>query len=383
MSMPHHLRIINPCICSDANASFALFSILTTELRLSIWELAMQQQRLVELVLELPSTSENHGKRPTSSNYIAITRNRRLHSKFLRVSRESRKVALRVYRVRIRCYMQTNTMLARSTLYISPENDILYVKGAKHPLEYTFVAFLHDLRACDPRNVGVLHLALGSDVMGQLVHLQPPKSGPSPNSFVHVLSNFHSIIWMVATVRQIMGFWSNHHTAGVRFNHSMPIMSTNASFDLVPCDPRPIDAELRYVATVQYDPRKWSAVWRDFFSKWGVQRNHSVKERVLFAYHPGWWKPEIHDVATANRYLTREESIWMSNQQEKFSTVLRYEGRCPVETPDELARAVRPAIGFWLFPIEALKGSEPCYIYCWPVFDLRGCQPELGLAHVF
>lgn len=396
MAIPHHLQFINPILRHDSERSFEPFPMLTVELRLNIWEYVVQQNRLLKVAVEPSaagaktsaySTMNTLNKVVSGSDYTVTIQSFQFHNKLLWVNREARKVALRFYRVQIPCYVQMAEETPRSkmmsTFYFNPEYDILQIR-ARCPLECTFVAFLHDLRAHDPKHIGLLRLALDSELVTNLNDFKPLHEGLARSSFVRSLSRLQQIIWVASSPigRGIMGIFSNLPTVGYRFIHSLPIMSANSSFDILASDPRPIQSELQYVATATSDPRKWYLMWRHILGKWGITQSHPVQQQVLFAHQPASYEPTIHDVETAQIFLTREQSSWMRTQEHRSSIVLKSAGKIPIEGPEELAKAVRPAFGFWLFPIEALKDPEWSYCFSSPVFDLRGHKPELALGHL-
>ncbi|KAH7372233.1 hypothetical protein BKA66DRAFT_468449 [Pyrenochaeta sp. MPI-SDFR-AT-0127] len=398
MSIPHHLHFINPILRHDSEQSFEFFQMLTIELRLSIWEYAVQQNRLLKVDIEPSntaadapaySTTNKFNKVVSGSAYTITVQGFHCHSNLLRVNREARKVALRFYRVQIPCYLQMCGVPPRpkkiSMLYFNPEHDILHVR-AQCPLEYTLIAFLHDLRAHDPKDVGLQSVALDSSLVTELGYLKPLPQGLARTSFIYLLSRLQRIIWVASSLigRGIMSIFSNLPTVGVRFIHSMPIMSAKSSFDILAPDPRPIQSELKYVATATRDPRESSLIWGEILGKWGIVQSRPAQQQVLFSREADPYVPLIHDAETAQRYLSREQKSWIMYQEERSSIVLRLAGRIPIEGPEELAKAVRPAFGFWLFPIEALKDPERS-VHCWsaPVFDLRGHEPELALSHLY
>ncbi len=103
----------------------------------------------------------------------------------------------------------------------------------------------------------------------------------------------------------------------------------------------------------------------------------------MFAYDPPSYEQQVRDVATARRFLVEEETKWFKAQQQ-FRVMIRKldHATVPVETDEELERAVRPAIGFWLFPAEAMGGIDGDLSGSKKAFDMRGYWPELALSCV-
>lgn len=403
MATPHHLHFINPIPRHGPTDLFHLFPMLTLELRLIIWEFAVQQNRLLIATVEplttaatpAYSTTNAHGNIASGSFFTVTLHNRQFHSKLLWVNREARRVARRFYRVQIPCHLRrvseveysygrTFRRKSFSIFYFSPEHDILRVE-ARH-IEHTIVPFLHDLRAYDPKGVGLLSLAIDSQLISDIWHFMPEFEELGQASFVDSLSRLRQIIWWASSPagRACMWGFTNLWTVGFRFIHSMPIMSNNSVFDVPVADPRTVQPELQYVVTCTHDPREWSLMWRDIAAKWCIAQSPPARQEVLFAYS-GMCGPGVQDAETARRYLVREENSWLAGQKERSSMVLKVAGRVPVEGSEELAKAVRPAFGFWLFPIGALKDPVRARLnlYNWPVFDLRGHEPDLALSHLY
>ncbi|KAF2176952.1 hypothetical protein K469DRAFT_721140 [Zopfia rhizophila CBS 207.26] len=397
MAVPQHLQIINPSYRHDEGVLFGQFQMLTTELRLCIWECAVQQQRLLEVEIEPPSdpgdappysTTNALNKLISGHNYTATVRGFQAHSKLLRVNSESRKVALRFYRVHIPCYLRMSGERYgprfKATFYFNPEYDFMHVT-AHQPVEHTFVDFLHDLKAYDPQDVGLLNLALDSSGMNNLYSLANVSEAPARATFVDSLSCLQQIIWVAQshTGRAIMGPLSDFRSAGVRFNHSMPIKAIKPSFNLLRHDPRPVGPELRYVLTACADPREMRVLWQKLLERWKIRQAQPTRERVLFAYEPLSYQAQIYDIKTANKFLKEEEVGWLRGQQERHWLVMKFAGKVPVEGPEELAKATRPAIGFWLFPAGAFGNLEGTILRRKMVFDMTGYWPELALSHLY
>lgn len=239
------------------------------------------------------------------------------------------------------------------------------------------------MRAYDPKDFGILRLALDNDLVSDLCRMNPSLIDAAQTSLKLSLKKLQQIVWMAGSLigRPIMGVRSNLPTVGYRFIHSMPIMSANASFDLLCPDPRPIQDELQYTATATMDPRKLSLLWHGFLTNSCIIR-HRPQEIILFGVEPSIYGPKVHDADTARSFPREEQEGWLRGQKESASLVKNYAHRVPIEGPEELDKAVRPAFGFWLVPMNALKDPEPSPVFSFPVFDLRGQHVELALAHL-
>jgi hypothetical protein len=310
----------------------------------------------------------------------------RLHSKLLSVNRESREVALRFYRVHIPCYLQTSEdgieRTIRSTLYFNSEYDFIHLSG-RGP-EHLFVDFLHDLKAYDPQDVGLLNLALDSNGMTHLRSLTNVSEAAAKASLIASLSRLQQLIWIVHSHggRGVIGLLDGFRGVGVQFNHSIPVKSLRPSFNLLRRDPRPVGPELKYVMTASSDPRQMRVQWRELLQRWEIHQVQPTRERVLFAYDPPCYEQQVYDIRTANIFLEEEEAKWLRIQQRSKGVVRKLAGKAPIEGPEELAKAVRPAVGFWLFPAEALGGFDGDISSMKKVFDLTGHWPELALSYL-
>lgn len=396
MATSQHLHVINPSYCRGEDVLFAQFTKLPKELRLRIWEHSLQQHRLLEVKVEPPSSSGNSNAPPHSTtntlnkfisgrNYTAIVQGSRLYSKLFRVTREARKAALHFYRVHIQCYLGTSEEETERTiktlLYFNPEYDFVHLSADCRG--QTFADFFYDLKAYDPKDVGLLNLALDQNGMTDLSFMENVSEAPARAAFVDSLSRLQQIIWVAESHagRRIMGPLQDFRGVGVQFNHSMPIKGNAPSFNLLRHDPRPVGLELRYVVTASSDPRQMRVAWQQLLEKWDIRQAQPTRQRVLFAYKPVAHEEQIYDVETANKFLEKEEESWLGAQQQWHRIVMKFEERVPVESPEELAKAVRPAIGFWLFPAEALGDPEGDISGSKKVFDMRGYWPELALSH--
>jgi len=456
MSLPHHLQIFNEAqIASDRTLSFQPFPRLPAELRLAIWELALKKRRLIELRLESPRPDpdipgtygeiNSLGKIVSGRDYTPTVLNGRfLHTKLLRVSRESRTVALGFYRVHFPCYLrierpptgQLGPRRTKSILYFNPEQDIIQLTGVR--ADSTFVDFIHDIKAYDPRGEGVLHLALGGNstynicryLLGnksshntsdhgennnnhdqsalprlryRLNHHRHPKI--AQDSLLSTLSNLHTLIYMANSPcgRAIIGPLENFAEVGVRFNRSLPIMPSISSFDLLPADPRDnIAEELRWVLTAQTDPRSSRHLWHEMLRTLGIPLpspaatrdvttgnaegegegdggtgGQGLVEQVLFAFDRGH-DHSVTSIDSATDFVIDENASWQVTLRTRAVWIRPHSEVVP-ETEEQLRSTVRPAVGFWLFPADALGESVTGHRR---PFDLTGHWPALGLARL-
>jgi len=403
MTTPPHHEIINPTYCRSPDASFRVFQNLPKELRLHIWQLSIQQQRLLEINIESPPESESSSTPPyTTTNYLnkiisgqkylAILHGCQQNSHLLYINHESRHIALQYYRIQIPCLHQKSessdlkTAPKKTILYINPPNDIIRIKVI-YPAQESVVDFIHDLQAYDPLNIGIQNFAIDTNSFTALdYHLQTISHPIAKGSWMDFLSRMENIIWIAESHcgRAILGPLDCFPEAGVRFNHSMPFRSVKPSFTLLKRDPREIGEDLKYVLTACLDPRRMRLHFQELLKRWKIERATPVRERVLFSYQV----PEYHEnsgienVESAKEFLEMEEGMWYRSQERWKFIVERHAGKVPVESREELKRAVRPAVGFWLFPAEAMGELKGDLEHMKKTFDMRGFWPELALADI-
>ncbi|GAB1316976.1 2EXR domain-containing protein [Madurella fahalii] len=382
----------------DGHLSFRLFPKLPTELRVRIWELSLERHRLLELNIEPQHDSEEvplYSARNalnnviSGRNYSVTVKGLAIYSKLLRVNREARRAALRFYRVHIPCYFQTSEEkrfhypgTIPGTLYCNPEYDFLQLNTGGIA-EHTLVDFLHDFRAKDRRHVGVVNLAFDINGMNFLRSMENIPHALARASFAETLSRLQQIIWVAhshagrAIIGPLQDFWG----VGVRFIHAMPVKAATASFDLLDRDPRAIDAELQYVLTATSDPRHMRVWWRELLARWEIHQARPTKERVLFAYEPIYYlEKEVRDVESAIEFLEEERQKWFTAQRDLAAMFKRHEPEVLAEGLDTFGKAVKPAIGFWLFPAEALGSLDGDIPDSKVRYDMTGYWPELALS---
>lgn len=419
MAAPQHLQFINSAHFRSGDRSFTCFPLLFPELRACIWQLSLERHRWLEIqvdTLHIPTTpgasstsspdSQNNAKPSTYSSadqisnstldgiYETTVQGRQIHSKLLRVSREARQAAQRFYRVHIPCQFKLRNCndgvaTVRGILYLNPEHDFIRIT-ASDQTGHTLANFLHDLKAHDPRGIGLANLALDANDMQPFRFMERISFEHVKASFVSTLSNLKNLVWVAhsACGRAILGPMQDFRDAGIRFNHSMPVKAAVPYFELLTRDPRPVELDLQFVLTAWSDPRQMRVHWQQVLERWNITQAQPTRERVLFACEPLPHEQQIEDGETATSFLVDEEEAWKTTRRKLRSRVSRPPwNRLPIqeeEGPDELAKAVRPAIGFWMFEAEALGPLDEDKEF-WRMknlFDMRGHWPELALAYL-
>lgn len=165
----------------------------------------------------------------------------------------------------------------------------------------------------------------------------------------------------------------------------MPIRPVMPTFELLSHDPRPVDLDLQYVVTSATDPRSCRKAWQQLLKRWEIRQVQPSRERVLFAYKIPIYLKQICDVETANEFLKKEEEDWNRGLRDWHQGLVlgpNVKDKTQIEGPEELAKVARPAIGFWLFPVEALGELKGELDDMKKVFDMRGYRPELALCRL-
>ncbi|KAI0546579.1 hypothetical protein F4679DRAFT_557227 [Xylaria curta] len=411
MASQQHMQIINPA--HKGSGSFTLFPLLPTELRLEIWQLSLHRSRLITVELSphrgSPRVPGEHSTRRTPNGrdgifsvkeYSITVHGSQLLSKLLRVSSEARQAALQFYRIQIPCCFELDEKQGFGMLPFNPEYDILHIKIVMRGV--IFMNFLHDLRVHDPQGVGLLNLALFHGDITSLMIVDLFKLGVvTRTAFTDTIANLREVYFLCLEKagRVHLGPRGGIHTVhGFEIHRSRPIMSTIPTFDRLKRDPRDgMTRDLSRVFVGTYDPRLMIWHWNYLIKKWQINYLHRSPE-YRFLVASGWGNgrmakkmKKISDRDTAAEWLQDEDQGWEQGQQRHAAGILRRGGKVPVESPEELEHVPRPAIGFWLFPIEAIgphPGPESLinpgeFTYGWEpkrVVDMREHWPELCLT---
>ncbi|KAI1113175.1 hypothetical protein F5Y14DRAFT_226267 [Nemania sp. NC0429] len=405
-----HLRIINPE--NTGSGSFPRFPSLPVELRLDIWELSLRRWRLINIVLA-PKEEENADKGPRpeahdtqgsvvrGAQYQVTARGPQLLSKLLRVSREARQAALHVYRVHLPCRLVVGDKEESSgILPLNPEFDIFRINLGYG--RHDFVHFLRDIQYHDRKGVGLLNLAMDIDDINRLGRIDiPDLELDAQAAFTQTLRNLRQVFfvgientWKAYLGRSLSEIRTNDQS---EFHRSRPIMSLIPSFDRLARDPRHnIHRDLSRVYAGTCDPRQMVCMWQTFLRRWNIIHPPGEAPVYRLMVSEGWETGggDIVDRESAAEWLQKEDEI----DEIRHSQQLRLAGRVtgagydlPLESPEELEEAPRPAIGFWLFPIEAIgpvpgpEALEDRNGFYWThnsLVDMRQHWPELCLSRL-
>ena len=381
MQTEPHLQIFNPGHATSST-TFSLFPLLHEELRCLIWQHTFSHNRILKIKLQALQwkDSTNHGYSVVVDGYHA-------YSGLLWVNKEARNEALRFYRVHIPCEFNGTEVSEPGVLYFNPETDLLQIHS-EYPTKETLVQFFHDLkRLHDPRQVGLLNLAL--DVNGLSGHdlhlLHPSDLEPDVNAaFVETLTQLEEVFFVSTprAGRTVIGFFSGLTPVDTFFNRSLPIRSLEPSFERLHRDPRPIAEDLKKVYPGHDAEDMLETFYLNFLRKWKVLPRH-IKYSFFLAFDPDLLM-NVSDRQSAEHLVEKEDHQW--NATEKWPP-----GSSPEKVREEdLSKAVRPAFGFWLFPIddgysfyrEELTEGEHFAFHGKHIYDMSVQWPGLALSNL-
>lgn len=378
---------------SPKSLAFQFFPLLPKELRLQIWEDVVPQERMIRISLqphegrrydlaaaEPRYLRRNHLKNPISGErYRAVVYGRYINSKFLRVNSEARNVALGFYRVHFPVYMTGPTHTQRSTLYFNPEHDFLHI-WADAPVKETLVDFLWDLKAYDPKSVGLRKLGIDLDgfCANDLQYLR--KSDlllvRQRNVLVETLAHL-SDVWFInmqAASRALKPQRMLGHTPRRHFINGGPVLRDMPTFQRLGADQRNgLDKELQDVYMGEVDPREILFRWRRLLRTWGIDYESGQVDYRLFIGNIPLTLP------------TRQSmTVGKAKQAMQSLTLKDDEAKSPRQDLDSETRTA--VTGFWLFPLGAIgelgEGEKLADMNFLPrrVLDLRSYRPELVLS---
>lgn len=387
---------------------FHWFPYLPRELRLQIWEAAVPRERLIHISLkahggrryELAAAEpryleRNHLRKPISGErYRAVAEGRQLNSKLLKVNRESREVARKFYRVQIPIYLTGPTITEKTTLLFNPEHDFLHIE-AEAPVKETLLDFLWDLKAYDPKDVGLLKLAvdLNAFCANDLQYLRKCDIYliRQRAALVDTLSQLKSV-WFInrQSARRALVRTSRQDTTDPTIPQcggAVPVTGGQPTLERIGTDPRSgLAKALEQVYMGEIDPREILFRWRRLLRTWRVEHDETqVEYRVALASTPEQQRPS--------------DGVKQTGQFADVSSKDHEEGPPPPPHEQTMSRAraltlaagqngLTPALvaGFWLFPVEALgtigegdKLADMDFQFG-RVLDMREYWPELVMT---
>lgn len=311
-----------------------------------------------------------------------------LFSKLLRINRDARDAALSFYNAHLTCRLakdgeKLDLGTVAGTLYINPDFDFLQLTG---DVGQNAAPFLHHFQATvDPSRRGVRNMALSMNRLLDLCHSPGMEThdGDVGRSMAETLRSLDEV-WFVDRVgptRFIPGIARTLKPDGSVLTRSYPLTTYGTVFDRLPRDPRPIEADLSqiYVDRGLVDsPRKWSHV----LDKWGVAGEDASVTRYRYHLSCSAHGGPIRDRGSAEAVLRRDDDYWSGRLDESmYSAADPVPCTIPKLRDVDLSVAARPALGFWLFPINQIPEDSDC-----PgainIKDLSGGCPELCLMDI-
>ncbi|KAF6226533.1 hypothetical protein HO133_009399 [Letharia lupina] len=134
-------------------------------------------------------------------------------------------------------------------------------------------------------------------------------------------------------------------------------MTMPLTFERLHRDPRPITQDLKKSACLA-DSRDVVQPWLQLLKKWRTSPP-GIGYRFLLVFDPTMGGDQFSDRTSAKTWLQKEDDQWNGRAPDD-GFLKNNEVKWPVGAEDEkyrnedLEQAVRPAFGFWLFPVEAL-----------------------------
>lgn len=390
MAQPH-LQIFNSIQSKNNNkdSQFLYFQLLPVELRLKIWRHSLQRERIIKVsfVEQKPLTTDAAPKFDgTTVRHCAIVDGRQVLSKLLRVNHESRQETLMFYRVHFPCILRRSSTnkeeleeTARlDTFYFNPEYDFLQIQTGFRA-EQSLMDFLYHLKnTYDPHHIGLLNFAIGGInalKATDLCSINPlDVDAELRESFIQTLTQLQEVFFVekVAAGRQILGYLSGLPCSKVIFNRSMPISTTTPTFDRLSRDPRPIAGDLEH-AYIGEGPLRMLCIWQQLLRRWDISPTRTSYQ-FLLSFNPPFDPFEVHDLQSANKWVQKEDYEWTGKWQIDDSVdgiwathKLKDGSICkhPITAlygkniNEDLEKAVKPAFGFWMFPIADAFGDVP------------------------
>lgn len=379
-----HLQIFNNIWNSPRKESgFTCFPLLPTELRLKIWRCSLQRERIIRVHFFHARASADyyapfnlHGR---DMQYFVAVEGRRALSKLLLVNQEARQTALRFYRVHFPCTLQddrTGKMQEKATFCFNPEYDFLQIQPRFCGEEKLFDFFYHLKITYDPRRVGLLNLAIeGADTLQTtgLYSLNPADvRAELRESFLETIAHLREVFFVQNVIegRQVLGSWSRIPLDDFLLNRSMPIATSMPTFNRLHRDPRPVSDDLKQTY-IGPGPLNLFGFWQQLLDKWDVSPTQIKYQYVLSFLPIASNRLCIHDKESAKNWLQKEEYEWTGqwrvdnydsdNDEEGFWGIRTTSDGRPYKYPvgalheryrhEDLEKAVKPAFGFWLFPV--------------------------------
>lgn len=396
MDIPAHLQMINSASSQARHGTFDRFQKLPAEIRLIIWQNFVDRNRLINVEITTLSDDTTEDSQPTTTRnkcygYALDMELGPTQNVLLRVNRESRSAALKFYRVHLPFHRKAKfgpsdsarVPMMEQIFYFNPEYDILHFSFPEYHSGSSFPKLLQDLRHHDPDHVGLMNCGIDAHFLSGLAYAIETSEGSARDTLLHHISCIQSIYFMSNCNREVIGVldcYDERHV-GFRFNHSLPIRPRSTIFDFGKPDPRDIDQDLKSVLTMFANPQEARIKWHELQQRWPLAFDKPAAKQHLIVARDVWDREvAVNDVPAAQRFLKNEDQGWIEAQHHRRA-VVRFSTKKdpPVEDADELARAVKPAFGFWILPAHILGDVEGHY-HRTRILDFSSNRPDLVLA---
>ncbi|RSL81260.1 hypothetical protein CEP52_017234 [Fusarium oligoseptatum] len=402
-SSNEHLQIFT--LPPQPTATFPLFPCLPVDVRYLIWEQALSHERLLRIALELVTIDENKSVKRKKTHdrlykpgeeYHIVLKERQAISKLFHVTSESRRVALSFYRVHLPCrYEWLEDSESTGTLYLCPELDIVEIgiEQYRPKTSILFANFAQDVWTHDPRRIGLVNLSIPIRSFThpfrewRKLHLSETAQSSLLRQVIRrlerVIFSQRHYVW-----RMCYPITSMHPGERCfKMNRSVPITASITRFDRLPTDPRPVKEELEIMHIGHRLPHRAVSAWFRLLRRLRLEENLLKIDYRFLLSHERKLMPRIFNRVDARKWVQEEEKEWKEILKKKRE---RYKEWAREETPEELAEAPQPAMGFWLFPLEsigALPGVDKCRLVeprglHRSFFDMSKYSPELCLAQL-
>ncbi|KAI0895380.1 hypothetical protein F4806DRAFT_79949 [Annulohypoxylon nitens] len=356
-----------------ATRKFTLFPRLPIELRHKIWHFAFAQPRIIKVSIysrEQIDECLRLARLPVQGNannttYSVVVSPHQIGNKLAHVNKEAQLFARDFYRGRIHFWHITGEPFSQTVkngfFDFNPEHDFIELENVNCAIGNS-VAFISHLKTIyDPRGIGLLNLAVGYDTLRQLRHYDPSADHINfRNTVAEVLNQLQEIFFISSGLPCHQNWYPSHAPEGPNsWSPEFPVCADGAasSFHRLRHDPRDID---------QY-------LWKSLVDGAQFMRRNSMFEAwvaFLGKYSP---TPQLLAGQQDHRMLLRKPKFPKNCDREVIENWANQE----LELSGTMARpghaaGVKPAFGFWLFPMAVFLRTDG-----WP--EWKDIRPELGL----
>ena len=404
-------------------AQFPRFGEFPYDIRTLIWEQVLLSQRLIRISLEKREVSarnrnqrnkatkakaKSRGKKSSKQDiespqvdipekpYCVVVEERYAMSKLFHVCTESRDTANRFYRVKTPCIYRWGNKTQEGTFYFRPDLDNIQVGISEY-----FADFAFHLYQLDPRYVGFIKLTLPfqpniqklmdmndaeRDILrGVLLRLEnvsfshmqeKTRAAPPPR---RTLTYVHSMALAAAATAAADNGSDEPQPPKPRTSWEPdcagPMSTCIPSFDKLSQDPRKLGNDHTRPYFSFKNPIHIALSWFRLLEILEVVHEHKVNYRFMMSYE-----------TSGRNIATREQATsWVQSQRKNFKSRALSEGI-------EHGEWVKPAMGFWLYPMEcvgSLVNNEGALKTAKDVLEgvqlkeaLEKCVPELCLSRL-